>query len=178
MTFDDFQKSVHEHFSTNLPDKSRLFEGIRVESGHERLECLQSVEWPEFSQEIIDFVAGEYWQLSTHWIKCYLPSVMLLTAKAELELNEYYELKDELDALTTICFSYWFDLMRFRDNQFEASQSVFSELKSAQIDIVEYWLNHIEFQVLDKASELPDGFDYSNKALKALTNKMHEFALK
>jgi len=174
MTPEKFQRSLIENFPTQLPDSSRLFEGVRVESGHECLECLQSIEWPEFSFDIIEFVAGEFWQLSNVWTRYYIPAVMSMTANTELEFNEFGELPDNQENLMTILFSYWCSADDFQTERFDITKNVFYGLTSEQIDIVEKWLNVIDFKTLQTTHNLPESFDYTASNISNLIEKMRK----
>lgn len=176
MQADRFIQKVIEHFPTQLPDPSRLFEGVRVESGHEKLECLVSVEWLEFSLGIIDFVAGEFWQLSNVWTQYYLPAVMRITTDIELEFNEHGELPDKQEGLMTILFSYWCSIDNFQTEQFDITKNVFYGLTSNQIDVLETWLNVIEFKTLDETYNLPSNFNYTQENLSSFITKIRKFA--
>lgn len=173
MTSEDFQKLIYECFPTSLPDPSHLFEGIRVESGHEKLEFLISVEWPELSIEMMSQIAGEFWQLSSVWMKYYLPTFMTFTADLELEVqffgkppNQFSEITNEdQDTLIDCLFGYWCSMQNLIQRRFKIEENCFFGLSSRQADLVETWLQKMDFNALHKADIFPVGFDVSDECI-------------
>ena len=184
MQADTFIKQVQESFPCQRPDPSRLFEGVRTESGCETLEYFVHVEWPDLTLEMLDGAAGEFWQMSSVWVKYFLPAFMCLTAKYDLEFETYhletgtfFEVKEEQEALITCVFGYWHSLEWFMTEEWDITTNIFHGLTSKQIELVSIWLKHIDFKALDAADELHEGFDYSADALNAFVNKMNEYSL-
>ena len=180
-----FKKSVFENFSTDLPDSSRLFEGVRTEGGHEKLEFLTSVEWPEFSVDMMSTVAGEFWQLSSVWAKYYLPTFIILTTDLELEVQfygkapkQYAEITNEnQEALIDCLFGYWCAMDNLVRGNFNIQTNRFYGLSSKQVSLVEIWLQGMDFETLNKIDIFPDGFDSSDKGLDNFISviKKHSF---
>ena len=186
MDITTFKQSVLEHFPTDIPVPSRLFEGIRVESGHEKLEFLTSVEWPELSIDMISFMAGEFWQLSSVWKKYYLPTFMTLTAGLELEvkfygkppLNQFAEITNESqDTLIDCLFGYWCDMDNLVRGRFKIETNTFYGLSSKQASVVEIWLQGMDFKTLHKINIFPDGFEISDEGLSKFISIMKKHSI-
>lgn len=180
-----FKKTVLENFSTDLPDPSRLFEGRRVESGHEILEFLTSVEWPEFSIDMMSSISGEFWQLSSVWMKYYLPTFMTLTADLELEVQFYGKPPHQLaeitnedqDTLIDCIFGYWCSMDNLVRGRFNIEENCFYGLSSKQIDLVETWLQRMDFKTLHKVGIFPESFNCSDEGLSNFISIMKEHSL-
>jgi len=173
MDITSFKRLLLENFPTDLPDASCLFEGVRIESGHEKLEFLTSVEWPELSIEMMSQMAGEFWQLSSVWMKYYLPTFMTFTSDLELEVqffgkppSQFAEITNEdQDTLIDCLFGYWCSMDNLIHRRFEIEDNCFYGLSSRQADLVEIWLQKMDFKALQKADIFPEGFDVSDECI-------------
>lgn len=184
MQADRFIQDVIEHFPIQRPDPSSLFEGIRIESGHEKLEFFVHVEWPDLTLDMLEGAAGEFWQMSCVWNKYFLPGFMCLTAKHDIEIETYVyrtgtfiEIKESQEALITCISSYFHSMMWFMTEEFDIMKNLFYGLSLPQIDLINIWLNNIDFNVLNEAGELFEDFDYSTEAIEAFVNKARKFSI-
>ena len=182
MQADTFIKQVQESFPCQRPDPSRLFEGVRTESGCEKLDFFVHVEWPDLIPEMLEGAAEEFWQMSSVWVKYFLPAFMCLTAKYDFEVEAYHldtgtfiEIKEDYDALTSCLSSYWFSIERFMSEEFAIITNVFFGLTSEQINLVEIWLKNFDFETLHRADELYADFDFSPNGISAFIEKARKF---
>ena len=176
MTPKIFQTLLLDSFPTNPPDPSRLFEGIRTESGCEKLEFLVHVQWPSLTLEMLDGAAGEFWQMSSVWTKYFLPAFMSISTNTELEFDKFGELSERQEDLMTCLFSYWCSIDYFQHETFDVTKSIFHNLTSRQIDCLKQWLFAIDFKALDKAAQLPIDFDYTEERLSEFIEKVRRFS--
>jgi len=180
-----FKALVFDEFPTDMPDASRLFEGIRIESGHEKLRCLTSVEWPEISINLISSIAGEFWQLSPVWMKYYLPAFMVLTANIKLDVQIYGKeeeqhleiINDDHDSLFLCLFGYWCSITNFIHLNHNIKDNCYYGLTKQQAGLIEIWLQNMDFITLNKADMLPEDFDFSYENLTKFISKVKKHSI-
>ena len=178
MTLNEFQKMVAESFPLQMPDKSRLFEGVRIESGHERLQILQTIAWPNLTVEIIGEILNEFFQLSSVWQKYFLPAAITLTSNATLDLNEFGEIEDgNQEALCEFVFYYWVSIGFLQNAEFQAKENIFSGLTTPQIMCVAHWINAVDFEALARVGQVPSNFNHSKEGLAQFIKMMNDLKL-
>ncbi|WP_026941855.1 hypothetical protein [Hellea balneolensis] len=184
MQADTFIKLVKEQFPIQHPDASRLFEGIRSESGCEKLEFLVHVKWPDLTLDMLEEVAGEFWQMSSVWNRYFLPGFMCLTAKHDIEIEThtlktgaFIEVAQTQEALMTCISSYFHSMMWFMTVRWDIATNLFYGLTSSQMDLIETWLYNIDFDTLNEAGELFGGFDYSKEAIEIFVKKARTYSV-
>lgn len=183
MHADSFISQLNKHFPIQQPDAARLFEGIRSESGCEKLDFFVHVEWPDLTLEMLEGAAEEFWQMSSVWNRYFLPAFMHLTSKCDLEFDTYHletgtfiEVKEEYSPLILCVSSYWFSIEWFMTERFDITKNLYYGLTTEQINLLEIWLKRTDYETLQKTGELDGTFDYSDDGINKFIEKAHQFA--